>query len=294
MGASLIHFHGRGFWAEHARLRVWLCLLAEEIGQMEPLPEWLQVARDRWHFQAIEDADGCFFANLDGHLDDDDRVNTLTGLSERALSRPDESSRVLSPSFLASLGLRGRSVCEVETASVVDVAERWLEVLRGESDPGRLRTVYYVTEFDGIQMAVTDKEVASDLWDFDAPVPLAAIEHGEIRASRQHPGSLLIPLAGMLIAGLFVYLLLRGSRPPLAVGVGGTVLSAGFVVHGALKLRGYFADRKRELIITTTDGQREVLYMTQHDPTFFAFLEGLKAAFAANQRGGFPLRTGEP
>jgi len=308
---SLIHFRGRGFWAENTSLSIWLCALAEEISRVEPLPEWLQVARDHWAFQARdaeftpllreerrahdpEDAVGCIFTSLDGHLNEDEKISLLIEVSERALSRLEQEGPLLSAEVLKTLGLPGDAIGGVEASPCVDAGNHWLALLRGEPYPDDMRRIHYATWFDGIQIAVTDREVASDLWEFRAPVPLSAIEGAELRTSWQHPWIIMSGLFLLLLGGASVFIaVVMANDKPFFERAFATGFGIIFLIAGVLRCRSYFTDEKRELLVTTTDGKRGVLYMNHHRSTFSAFLDGLRKAFAASQKGELPLLRGK-
>lgn len=293
---SLIHFRERGFWAANTPLSIWLCALAAEISRVEPLPEWLQSARDHWSFQATEAEDvlECIFTNLDGHLNEDEKVSLLIDVSERALSRLEQEGPLLSAEVLKALDLPGDAIGEVEASPCVNVGEHWLALLRGEPYPDDMRRVHYATWFDGIQIAVTDREVASDLWDFKASVPLSAIEGAEVRTSWQHPWIIVSGLFLVLLGGasVFIAVVMANDKPffDRAFATGFGII---FLIAGVLRCRSYFTDRKRELLIATTGGKRGVLYMDHHRSTFSAFLDELRKASAASQKGELPLLRGE-
>ncbi len=101
----------------------------------------------------------------------------------------------------------------------------------------------------------------------------------------QRPWSTIGGLILVLTGGLLTYMaLVLAHGKPAHERVLVTAFGAVFLIAGALRCWRYFTNRKRELVVTTVEGRRGVLYMDHHRQTFLAFLEKLEKAFAQSDR----------
>lgn len=86
MGSSSVHYNGNSFWSRDICLRIWLEALVQEIARWPSSLEWLTLAQQRWHEEAVWGPMGCVDPEVDRFVTTDERKQVLLTLSERAIA----------------------------------------------------------------------------------------------------------------------------------------------------------------------------------------------------------------
>src|SRR5689334_5944178 len=86
MGSSSVHYNGNGFWSKDICLQIWLEALVQEIARWPSSFEWLTLAQQCWHEEAVLGLTGCVEPDIDRFVTTDERKQVLLTLSERALA----------------------------------------------------------------------------------------------------------------------------------------------------------------------------------------------------------------
>ena len=135
MGTSFTRFRGNGFWSGYPALEIWLHLLAREVDQSVPAPDWLQDAARFWREIASIGLTGCICAELDERLTDPERIRVVVDVAERTLVWMRVQGPVLSAALLNSLGTGGEGSIfprDVDTGVFARVGEAFIRLLQGE------------------------------------------------------------------------------------------------------------------------------------------------------------------
>lgn len=85
MGSSSVAYNGNSFWSKDICLRIWLEALVREIARWPSSFEWLTLAQQRWHEQAVLGCMGCVDPDVDRFITTDERKQVLLTLSEQAI-----------------------------------------------------------------------------------------------------------------------------------------------------------------------------------------------------------------
>lgn len=117
MGSSFVEYNGNAFWSKDICLRIWLEALVQEIARLPSSFEWLTLAQQHWHEQAVLGCMGCIYPDVDRFVTTDERKQVLLALSEQAI---------------AALAAYGEVIpCDVLNAMLIDETivppERWCD-----------------------------------------------------------------------------------------------------------------------------------------------------------------------
>jgi hypothetical protein len=132
MGASYTEFRGDGFWARDSEVEFWLCLMVEQIDQIENPPEWLVAARNHWWIHGTEGFNGCVSADLDEFAAKEERRATLYSLSGKALARLQAQGEILSKAFLDGVCPQKNGAIwfgGTRTTVFSDYGQKWMALL---------------------------------------------------------------------------------------------------------------------------------------------------------------------
>lgn len=143
MGSSFTEFRGRGFWTHDLRLEVWIHQVCSVIDRMteegEHVPSWLIVLREDWERFPGGPFNGWISPGLDGHLTTDEQVETMLGVSERALVSYREQGETIPNEYFKNppIGDNWSDVPavrdqEVPTRPYERVGEVFVALLKGE------------------------------------------------------------------------------------------------------------------------------------------------------------------
>lgn len=86
MGSSFVYYNGNGFWSKDICLRIWLEALVREIARLPSSFEWLTLAQQHWHEEAVWGPMGCVDPDVDRFVTTDERKQALLTLSEQAIA----------------------------------------------------------------------------------------------------------------------------------------------------------------------------------------------------------------
>ncbi len=130
MGKSFVEYNGNGFWSSDSSLRIWLEALVREIARLPSSSEWLTLAQQDWHEQAVYGCQGCLDPDLDRFITTDERKHVLLALSEQVIAALAAYGEVI-PCDVLSAMLIDETICPGERLFDDDVPpERFLVVGR--------------------------------------------------------------------------------------------------------------------------------------------------------------------
>ena len=145
MGQSSTDFRDARFWTDDNRLRVWLFLLARELGQTTARPNWLDEAIAHWRTQLTAGI-GCIDARLDRFCSSQDRIDLVVAGGNRVLEWLRGQAPCLSKDSLNSFKLRGtRFTKDIDVNNYIRVGTAFVDILMGRigaPPPGGMNFIY--------------------------------------------------------------------------------------------------------------------------------------------------------
>ena len=139
MGKSFVLYNGNGFWSSDSSLRIWLEALVREIARLSSSSEWLTLAQQDWHEQAVYGCQGCLDPDLDSFITTDERKHVLLALSEQAIAALAAYGEVI-PCDVLSAMLIDEAICpgerlfddDVPPERFLGVGRAFVQLLKGE------------------------------------------------------------------------------------------------------------------------------------------------------------------
>src|SRR6266487_15939 len=140
MGSSFVEYKGKGFWVSDPGLQVWLEALVQDIDRWPSPPEWLALARQEWHRQALGTQPAFMSLELDEFARTNEQTGVLITLSEQALTQLATYGLVVSHDLLNSM-LRDEAIMpwekpffkrDVPIEGFLIVGKTFIQLLKGE------------------------------------------------------------------------------------------------------------------------------------------------------------------
>lgn len=141
MGSSFVEYKGKGFWVYDPGLQVWLETLVQAIDRWSSPPEWLALARQDWHRQALGTQPAFMNPELDEFASTEEQKGVLITLSRQALAQLATNEPVVSHDLLNGM-LRDEAIVpwehrgfftrDVPLAGFLIIGNTFIQLLRGE------------------------------------------------------------------------------------------------------------------------------------------------------------------